>query len=857
MGNTVRKFQHEEAITTIKEKLDVTTLNNFLVTTPEKAISAINYWKNKMQNATDAQKVELSVKIAKAEALMDAMIDLSLDVYNVDAQQWLDNNGFTPNNDVKDVILEVAAKADEANEETEGEGKILSIFDGSEEVKTPKLSDLADAAKQLLRKGNFDSAQLMASQYLSVGNYVPKKEKQKPEKWSEVKIASWLKDINANLLEESRKIKPETSIEPKAEETKENNVVATGLTTTEIEHDRLLCKIIPTALAGHQDSESRRKNLESYLTRGNSLELETATLNLVAKRIYDARNGNKLPEDELAKLYADIEAFCKIFFKRRGYTEESVKAWREAATKELHLDHMKYLEPKDGIALFPEKKEDKKTLIATRIQNGGIIDDVKSDPEILSLVNTQIHREKAAPLNFEDQKALLSWIETFFDEVKSTLNIKVATDEELIAAIPEIKEEDKLAIEKQEPLYIKEPDQYANLDDFLLLIETAAKNDVSVEDFLKEHQPLVMTSDKGVKKLVSSTKGSSVKCSTEKDLVEWVEGVYERYSKSEESIPETKEDTDTELVSSFKELIPKGKELLSKGTAYGKFMEWLNKNLLNRRMKEQKPGKVEKSDNTYTTEDINSIIAEESKSEGMTFIILARMMHDLYVSNNIITDDKVLAIKDIIPLVEEIVRTSNPEMYEKRIVMHNRKQEEEKVETVEAESQIFEKVDLKEFDKDLYKTIEKFSTLDEVYNMAIELNGAGKFNEALSMCLETCPKVEDSKNWTSEQITDWFNKNILNAEEAENVETKTENVKEESKVVNLSKEFEQVSNCSNKQFFKKSIAAIMKEKGDSEEVRKNLFESIKNGKGSYTRKISKMPDGEIHSMFNSIKKKIE
>lgn len=934
MKNTARKFQNEESIKTIKDNLDVSTLNNFLITTPDKAIALIHYWEGKKHNATVTQKELLNIKIAKAEAIMERMLDLSLDIYDVDTVAWVDTNGFVPDQNVTDVLIDVAANADESKtkeseESSTEDAPILSIFTGDKEEKTPKLSDLANAVKALIRKGHFDSAKLMASQYLTVGNYVPKKEKQKPDKWSDAKIDSWIKDINNSLSEEKQ---PRKTEEPLIES---SDAAAKGLTSGEVEKLRLLNIVIPDSIAGHQDYQSRRETLQRYLNMGEDLDTEEEMLKGVAKRIYDSQNGNKLPEVELAKLCKDINDLCTIFFAHRRYDEASVKEWHTAARKNLDLKHFKYLKAKEGVVLFPSKekadtgsgKENKKeevlandkipmseikTLLETIIENGGKFEDIKTHPEILKLVNKEILVHTNVPaMKFGKEEVLFSWLEVHFKEIQEKVNIKPATDAEIIEKATEVS--------KEKVNDTTDAEKFASLDNFMLLIETAAKNDVSIEDFIKEHESLIKDSKGQYKKLVSEPKNnnttSSVILAGRKDLETWVTEVYKRFAKSETPIDTKEENKDINLVSSFKELVSKGKETLKKGISYDAFMVWLTNNLLNRKMKEQKAEKVFKTPeaieifakNTfkedlpaktettvvateevkYTVEDIKSAIVEDSKQKDASFPNLARDMRTLYLKSDIQINGKVPSVQDIMSTLEEWIKDSNPEMYNARQERKNKKKEEpeqqklpleetkveetktesttektsevvtetvENTDTVDAEHEIFEKVDVKSTHPDIWKIVEGFKTLDEVYNMAIEFHTGDNFNAALSMCLEIMPKIEASKNWTPEQIIDWYNKNILKA--------KTTETKEETKDVTASNDllkeecFEELQNSTNKKSFKQAIADVLKKHEDNKEIRDAIINAIKTGNGSHTRQVGKMPDSEMHKMINNIKEKV-
>lgn len=1018
MKSEAKKFLYEDTIAHIKKELNVNFLDpQALGSVAEKAIPVIQYWESrKVKNPTPEYTAICDHEIAKLEALMQKVTDLSLDVYEVNAVAYLDTKGTTVDNSVNEVLTDVANKGVETKiADALEEGKTISIFDGSIEVETPKLSDLSVAVKALLKKGNRDTAELMATKYLSVGNYIPKKEKQTPDKWSAEKITSWIKDLGDRLMDE----KVEVSKEIKNQEDKNTNkdkddVTKNGLTAEEVEGLRLLEFVIPDAIAGHQDFQSRRDKLNSYLTLGETLNRENEMLWAVAKRIAGAQGKVKIPESELAKLYVDIDAFCKRFFAHRGYTEASVKLWRQAAKTTVGIPNFEYLttnkdlamplklaksgvnyaaidkriaeevlagktfkeilagieegilykviEGKDEKEVYPiytklhakdliermysthsakpkvepsKKSEaaatiitsDKskvdiaevKLLLSTLANAGAIIEDVKQHPEILNLIDREIQVDVKFPaLKFGEVEKLFPYIEKMYAEIVSKL--------------PKVAESDTLIPETA----------YADLDNMITLCTFAANNDVTQEDFIKEHKDLVVKEDGTYKSLMSKTSqggSKTISISNEKDFEVWVNQIY----KAIKVITAPDKKTDSTIVDSMKELVIKGKELLEKETTYEKFMDWLKANLLNRKMKEQKENGAFKSvdaiisfaKNTFkeklpkpvasekvkpftestiekqktvavaeksdkdkvvvpellqtklSVEEVNALIATAAKDTTNTFIDLGKMLRSLYKTNDILVNEHKPSGQEILEILDTIVEKANPTMHAERVARKATHAEfvknqpefkfektekksveppvekipevEEKAEVivepeiVDVEHTVFETVDVQSVDPELWKLIEKFTTLDEVYNQALEFNETGKFNEALSMCLLIMPsQIEASKDWTPEQIQDWFNKNILKKSEP----VIEEPVKAETEDAVVDPMFDELKESKNPKSFKHAIAEILKSKEDNKELRDQIINAINNGKGSHTRQVAKMPDKQKHEQINSIKDKI-
>ena len=998
--NTALKFQNEESFKLVKDNLSVEFLNPMtLLGVAEKAVASIEYWeKRKLKGSPTTAQLEIyNNEIAKLEALIQRMTTLSLDVYSVNSEAYLDSRGEIKDTSVEDVLTEIAEKT-----EPKEDAKSISIFTNEDElVETPTIDDLKAAIKQVLKKGHFDSAQLLATKYLSVGKYVPKKplpEGKEPEKWSENKIAGWIRDLNNTLMEEKQKSKtdkPAESVDLAVQNgaTDNTDAASKGLTTAEVEDLRLLNTIVTDTLAGHSDYQSRREILKEWFHTGETLEKENEMLWAVGKRSVGLA-GAKLPAKELADTYKDLDAFCKKFFAHRPYTEDSVKKWRAEIQKTIGVKNFEYLttdkkvdpaklakanidiaaiekrvkeefeagktvedivKTLEGGLLYkeiPSKEKgseykmytklhlldlisrmysvhssqannttktdpdlkkatltsDKidvaevKNLITTMIENGAELVDIHTHPEVLGLINKEIYDGVQAPaMKFGNETTLFAWLDPIFTEIDAEYE---PVEDDVVETA------------------------FADLDKMLILAEFAAKNDVSQEDFVKENKDMLLREDGSFKSMQSTNaQGGSktIVVSNLKDFEVWVSGIYEAQKKVK---------TTAEEATSLKELTAKGWSKITAGTTYENFIEWLKKNLLNRQMKEQKPEKVfttaeaivDFAKNTFgkklpkpaevetakvedttkksvpttepskdqsgvdnvtepdasfetglSAEQIQDLIKKESLLPDAVFAHLARRMRDLYIKNEVKVGEESMTAKMAIEMLEDVIKDINPEMYVARmqrkaeaeaadekskallqgVLPFTKKDDEttkeesevdeplagEVAETVDAEHTVFEKIDIAAVDPALWDMIKGFKTMDEVYNMAVEFNEAGKFNEALSMCLLVMPtQIEASKDWTADQVTAWFDANVLKKavtpateEPAKPAETKPETIK-------LGEEYKDLMESTNKKSTKQAIAAILKKKEDKEQTRKELLEAVKTGKGSHTRTVGKMPD---------------
>ena len=169
--------------------------------------------------------------------------------------------------------------------------------------------------------------------------------------------------------------------------------------------------------------------------------------------------------------------------------------------------------------------------------------------------------------------------------------------------------------------------------------------------------------------------------------------------------------------------------------------------------------------------------------------------------------------------------------------------------------------------------------MEEVYNMAVEFEDAGKFNEGLSLCLDMLPKIEASKEWDAKYITNWYNKmvlkpksNNLGEENTATTEKTTDVLPEtqdgpvagteesvgsvESQKTGTKDVFDTLKQSKDKRSFNAAIADILTAQTDNENLRNLMIAAIKAGTGAETIKRSKSPLHEIHGMINNIKAKM-
>lgn len=748
--NTARKIKFDDTVLSVKEQLGEASANAILINDPFKAIAYANYWSSEAKTAKGDRVAVCKNALISIEALMLKAIELSLSTYEVDAAAHADS-GFVPDTTVQDVILEVVSKGDEttvAVTETVPKGNELNLLDTEAELDKPLLSALSATCRHLATTKGFKHATEFATKYLAAGNYTPKKDKQKAKAWTEKEIYSWLKEIKAvNAEKKIEVIKDDKKVTtaPASEKKEESNAAADGLTFGEVKELEIINLFMPSSVVEGQDHLAKRATIKKYTTlQETEEELKMlseilSTKNKIKNKTFFTEEPN---ESELSVMFKKLEMFYGMFFKHRGYTEESVKAWRKATNDSETVKHFEILKRKETKSTPKNKVDpdiakakiivvegDSVNLLAVREQvmaiykNGGLKEDLKLHPDLMELLNKEIKSDKKTPnLKFGTEELLLNWLGMLYDSVAKQIGpLTPATNDEIVNTVG------------------KEESGTPSLSTFLALCTSAAKNDVSKEDFIKEHRPTIIGSNNKYKHLVDiGPKGSknTVIFADDKDFEKWVDDVYVIQDKLKKQAAEAKIDKppvdlaksdDTDLVDNFEDLKTKGKELLSKGTPLQEFKKWIMKNMLNRKLEEQKEGgqfreekqvvnfakgvfKVDfnsvdnstksasvvdttkaKTEETkpvkdvsqtvepaatdfYSEADIAEIMVDECKvGTTRSFATIAKEMRDLYVSNKIMIKDPVTqdmrppTIQESIEILETIVKEVNPEMYETRI----------------------------------------------------------------------------------------------------------------------------------------------------------------------------------------------
>lgn len=160
-----------------------------------------------------------------------------------------------------------------------------------------------------------------------------------------------------------------------------------------------------------------------------------------------------------------------------------------------------------------------------------------------------------------------------------------------------------------------------------------------------------------------------------------------------------------------------------------------------------------------------------------------------------------------------------------------------------------------------WSKIQKYTDLDKIAIAATVIKDDGGWEKALSMVYEasTDGSCEELKNMSDDEVTEWFNENVIGVTEEDNSTESTENenpdntaAKEEDN--NEEPEvFKKLAESRSKAKFKQALQEIMKSVDDSKELREKIMKIIKHAKTSYLKKLSNGNPKDIHLMMTKAK----
>ncbi len=868
-----------------------------------------------------------------------------------------------------------AGKQQKAEPKTEAKVETKSEEKKTETSATPEFKEISDNCKSLLKEENgSEKAFEYAKEFLGTGNYIPKKDKQKPVKWEDKKILSWVKDISiaigqaekaAKFVEEKvASTKDNSDIKPAEEkkeekETKQEIIPLTKmralkgylgsiqkgelkrtpekddkLSDTEKGQYAVVGKFAPTYVGtgfGAGIPMFDRDRLVGYSIPATGLTEETKALNIFAERYLQLIN--KGSED---KEVAD--AILPIFFSNRGYDEKQIQKWvkaiKNAGDEFNKVDHLTVLgTPK---LFFPE---------------GLTQAELSYDDFVAILKDTEKSLEEKQTLCAEH----LSGKTVKWDPFEMELYTDNHVFDYVIKKIIEVEENDK-----QNAIHTYDQKNMA------ILCQAAFENSVSEEDFIKEHIDLILKPDGTFRTLENEDNGYKVEIKNKGDFEKYVHDIYEKLSKEDTTLETQKEngsvsvekkeesestdrritilksgfeeklkafddirnlfddsfiqdilengvvidahsdpdhkDTTVEYfepkskklkdylkamyaklhaveytkpdtfddgdvrVYSFSQLQEEGNKLVKAGKTKEEMVDWVTKNILNRRLEDQSDDKAMYQDANVIPNMVDALfgfaekketeplMSEEAgkdaidkmlKDEKMSLMQVIKAAKDVY--NKMGEPKKLSEIhKEIMALAETVC----PEKY---------KAHKERVAKVGEKKQTFVQEKFSQIHPEEWEKLKETTSLDDLFNACVSYKDKDDWRVGLALALEVMPlgKIESAKDWTVEQITEWYNSKVLSDPTAPVEEKKKEEPKKETEDVKVPEHLNEVMNASSPKSFKRALDEVVKNHEDTQEARKNMINAIKFGTGKHTRKISKMPEKDIHDMINAAKTRVE
>jgi len=928
-----------------------------LVHTEVGIFKALEYWDKKdKREPSDLVKIE----IARLEALLMKRTDISMDVSGVRmsglAKDYLDaSTAIKPLKESAKQAEEVLGDGD-SKKSKEEEGKTINLTTNQILGDKPPLKVLAAQCRELIKENKSDEAEKLAWGFLSKGNYVPNNEKKKAEPWNEKRFASWLRDVKGQA-EETKHVKEET----KKPSSHTDDKLTVAFQKIELGEDEI--KLFGTT---KETLESENDALDDFAEAYYNLIMEgtesVETADLLLHAFFDNRYYGKLKFSS-KQIETWINWVTGDRNKENNKTQEHFEILRVPGVKDdstgltaFHLSYEQFVEeivkvikegkldkqgvinrfreklkgktlknsndisyniwtPLNAIDLIERiydanvsqesseetskpKTEDKSTdkkdeteddivknsdlteMFVATIKNGGVFEDEKGrsdilgNPKFTDLVGKSIEiindKGESAHVVYKTIELLTPFLKDQFENAKANWEVKLKT---------------------------------YPLKQFLRIVETSFKSEISEEDVFKDNIDLVKKSDGTFLTLVKKEKNSSTKVNFEsdQDVKDYIKGVYEiqRRLQTEEAATKVRENNDSKEeentdepdIKSINEIRTLGLKLINDlGYTFEKIVTWLMSKLLNKKLEEQ--------DKAITSKDSITALAEgmfrrefgkdeknvNLESEEFKAKVLEMEKSGKYKSTTLLINDLKNSFRDdgfdfdfslLVKKVKSIILEANSSLSNKSSALEKDKEKtadtkeedtdkttEDNVEETDAENaeeetteaKVEEEEDIKIQEKfstsepELWKKIQNFKSLEELQNMAIEFSEAGNWQKALSMCTEVIAlgKIETAKNWTAEQTFDWFDK-FVKRDETNQVEDVDHEEIKDSKF-----DFTEILNSPNKKHFGNSLIKLIKQHNDSADFRNDLLKALKSdlAKGKQTKRMKNLPPQDYHAMIS-------
>jgi len=977
--NTAQKLSYDERFKQMQET-DSYSVSQAMFRDTKDAIDLYHFLDDIRSNLPEEQQAPLNLAQADILAILldkvdltkeyvglkSSPLDLSSTVAKKEPVKAIDKTVTTSKEkEVKVIQMQPDKEAPAAKKETTPE---------KQEVSGPlPFKDVANTCKELLNTKGETEAIAYATLYLGSGNYVPKKDKQKAVPWTEAKIKSWITDLvkAKKAAQKATKLvanpKDNTDIKPTEESDKKEENVEIPADSNRTVYAEIESKSNPLqktrALLGYRKSiidgsVKRMGDPTDKTTEEEKRKLDlifACDYRMITEGFNDPTNNRdtiidfSLPESSLTEETKALSTFATqylkllekgsedtaaakdataLFFENRGYTEDQYNNWLDAVKKAEgkvnQIDHLSVLgTPKlffpDGLTKATISQED---FIK-------ILDDTDKCLEELS----------GKSIDWEPFALELHTDNHVFDYIsKKKKEIEFNNKENAI-------------------------DTYDHTN-MLVLCETAADNDVSEEDFIKEHQDLLVKPNDEWRSLENTSNGYKVDIKNKADFEKWVKEIYIRknaedkatletqkengsvaeekkkepkaedrritilksdfvtkvkshadikslledsfvkdiiengvvidayndpdykgteieyfeagkklkrhiiatfktYTTSKNTKPDTFEDGSVRIYT-FSQLKEEGDKLVKAGKTREELIDWVSKNIINRQLEDQ-PDEKQVYKNTdvipnivdtmfgfaekrATEPEMTEEVGEDAinkmlKDEKMSLMQVTRAAKDIY--------QKMGTPKGLSETHKEILERAKEACPEKlkNHLAQTRELKEKKEKFVQEK---FSKLHPKAWEE-----LKDISSMDDLYNACVSYKDQDDWKVGLALALEIVPlgNIKEAKDWDVKATTDWYNTKVL-SDPTEKKASEKKVVEEETEEEPVPEHLNDLMNAKNPKSFKQLLDGIVSTFEDTQEARKDLINAIKFGKGKHTRKISKMPETEIHGMINAAKTRV-
>jgi hypothetical protein len=313
----------------------------------------------------------------------------------------------------------------------------------------------------------------------------------------------------------------------------------------------------------------------------------------------------------------------------------------------------------------------------------------------------------------------------------------------------------------------------------------------------------------------------------------------------------------------FELFVDKEKGELFEGKTREDFIAWVAKNILNRKLDDQPDDSTVITDENMPKNIVEHMFGikenqpEVTMTEDQIELALIPMLKDKDVS--LLTASK--AYKDMtVKLGAEISLSKAFDYVKTKAEEHCPDKLKTLMERAEANRsrKIFVEEKFSTKNPEDWEKLKGISTMQELHNSCKVYKDKDQWQTALALALEVVKQgnIPDTESWDKEKVKQWFNDTIM-TDPTDTKSTVSEKKPDKTETIEIEPEYEEVANASNPQKFKKAIFEILKNAEDQKIARAKVINAIKNGKGKHTKKVSKMPEGDMHKMLNNTLEKVE